>query len=118
MYMWLPFGQGGADACSAYLHGASMVKVGVRVRARFRLYREIPEIVGWVAIIDAMVTMLFWFHLCTCRKRLKRLLAFSTMPSSLRVLLVWAFRSLVASWPLALPCATSFNHAFAKTCSS
>ena len=36
---------------------------------------EIPEM-GWVAIIDAMVTMLFGFLLCTCRKSRKRLLAF------------------------------------------
>ena len=55
------FGHGAPTPVSAYLHGASMVKVGVCVFARALVSAgEIPEIVGWVAIIDAMVTMLLW----------------------------------------------------------
>ena len=40
---------------------------------------DIPEIVGWVAIIDAMVTMLFGFLMYLPQKDMKRLLAFSTI---------------------------------------
>ena len=40
---------------------------------------DIPEIVGWVAIIDAIVTMLFGFLMYLPQKDMKRLLAFSTI---------------------------------------
>ena len=80
MYMWLPSAMEAPTPVSAYLHGASMVKVGVCVFARALVSAgEIPEIVGWVAIIDAMVTMLFGFLMYLPQKDMKRLLAFSTI---------------------------------------
>ena len=80
MYMWLPSAMEAPTPVSAYLHGASMVKVGVCVFARALVSAgEVPEIVGWVAIIDAMVTMLFGFLMYLPQKDMKRLLAFSTI---------------------------------------
>lgn len=62
LYMWLPSAMEAPTPVSAYLHGASMVKVGVCVFARaLASAGDIPGIVGWVAIIDAVVTMLFGF---------------------------------------------------------
>ena len=101
---------------SAYLHGASMVKVGVCVFARALVSAgEIPEIVGWVAIIDAMVTMLFGFLMYLPQKDMKRLLAFSTIAQ-----LSYVFFGLglsVFGSQLAFDGAVChiFNHAFAKT---
>ena len=101
---------------SAYLHGASMVKVGVCVFARALVSAgEVPEIVGWVAIIDAMVTMLFGFLMYLPQKDMKRLLAFSTIAQ-----LSYVFFGLglsVFGSQLAFDGAVChiFNHAFAKT---
>lgn len=116
MYMWLPSAMEAPTPVSAYLHGASMVKVGVCVFARALVSAgEIPEIVGWVAIIDAMVTMLFGFLMYLPQKDMKRLLAFSTIAQ-----LSYVFFGLglsVFGSQLAFDGAVChiFNHAFAKT---
>ena len=93
-----------------------MVKVGVCVFARALVSAgEVPEIVGWVAIIDAMVTMLFGFLMYLPQKDMKRLLAFSTIAQ-----LSYVFFGLglsVFGSQLAFDGAVChiFNHAFAKT---
>ena len=116
MYMWLPSAMEAPTPVSAYLHGASMVKVGVCVFARALVSAgEIPEIVGWAAIIDAMVTMLFGFLMYLPQKDMKRLLAFSTIAQ-----LSYVFFGLglsVFGSQLAFDGAVChiFNHAFAKT---
>lgn len=116
MYMWLPSAMEAPTPVSAYLHGASMVKVGVCVFARALVSAgEVPEIVGWVAIIDAVVTMLFGFLMYLPQKDMKRLLAFSTIAQ-----LSYVFFGLglsVFGSGLAFDGAVShiFNHAFAKT---
>lgn len=116
MYMWLPSAMEAPTPVSAYLHGASMVKVGVCVFARALVSAgEVPEIVGWVAIIDAMVTMLFGFLMYLPQKDMKRLLAFSTIAQ-----LSYVFFGLglsVFGSQLAFDGAVChiFNHAFAKT---
>lgn len=116
MYMWLPSAMEAPTPVSAYLHGASMVKVGVCVFARALVSAgEIPEIVGWVAIIDAIATMLFGFLMYLPQKDMKRLLAFSTIAQ-----LAYVFFGLgLAAFGnrLAFDGAVThiFNHAFAKT---
>ena len=93
-----------------------MVKVGVCVFARALVSAgDVPEIVGWVAIIDAMVTMLFGFLMYLPQKDMKRLLAFSTIAQ-----LSYVFFGLglsVFGSQLAFDGAVChiFNHAFAKT---
>lgn len=116
MYMWLPSAMEAPTPVSAYLHGASMVKVGVCVFARALVSAgEVPEVVGWVAVIDAMITMLFGFLMYLPQKDMKRLLAFSTIAQ-----LSYVFFGLglsVFGSDLAFTGAVEhiFNHAFAKT---
>ncbi len=96
--MWLPWPWSRREHLFHLLHGASMVKVGVCVFARALVSAgEIPEIVGWVAIIDAMVTMLFGFLMYLPQKDIKRLLAFSTIAQLSYVFFGLAFRSLAAT---------------------
>lgn len=76
---------------------------------------DIPEIVGWVAIIDAVVTMLFGFLMYLPQKDMKRLLAFSTIAQ-----LAYVFFGLglsVFGSQMAFNGAVEhiFNHAFTKT---
>ena len=93
-----------------------MVKVGVCVFARaLASAGDIPEIVGWVAIIDAVVTMLFGFLMYLPQKDMKRLLAFSTIAQ-----LAYVFFGLglsVFGSQMAFNGAVEhiFNHAFTKT---
>lgn len=116
LYMWLPSAMEAPTPVSAYLHGASMVKVGVCVFARaLASAGDIPEIVGWVAIIDAVVTMLFGFLMYLPQKDMKRLLAFSTIAQ-----LAYVFFGLglsVFGSQMAFNGAVEhiFNHAFTKT---
>lgn len=116
LHMWLPSAMEAPTPVSAYLHGASMVKVGVCVLARALVSAgEVPEIVGWVAIVDAVATMLFGFLMYLPQKDMKRLLAFSTIAQ-----LSYVFFGLglsVFGSRLAFDGAVShiFNHAFAKT---
>ena len=96
-------GEGG-DGLGVYVFARALVSAG-----------EIPEIVGWVAIIDAMVTMLFGFLMYLPQKDMKRLLAFSTIAQ-----LSYVFFGLglsVFGSQLAFDGAVChiFNHAFAKT---
>ena len=75
----------------------------------------LPEIVGWVAIIDAVVTMLFGFLMYLPQKDMKRLLAFSTIAQ-----LAYVFFGLglsVFGSQMAFNGAVEhiFNHAFTKT---
>ena len=87
----------------------------VRVRTCTRLCRRDSRDRGWVAIIDAMVTMLFGFLMYLPQKDMKRLLAFSTIAQ-----LSYVFFGLglsVFGSQLAFDGAVChiFNHAFAKT---
>lgn len=87
----------------------------VRVRRALASAGDIPEIVGWVAIIDAVVTMLFGFLMYLPQKDMKRLLAFSTIAQ-----LAYVFFGLglsVFGSQMAFNGAVEhiFNHAFTKT---
>ena len=121
MYMWLPSAMEAPTPVSAYLHGASMVKVGVSVFARALVSAgEVPEIVGWVAVIDAMVTMLFSFLMYLPQKDMKRLLAFSTIAQLSYVffglgLAVFAGGDIARDMAFQGAVGHIFNHAFTKT---
>lgn len=115
MYMWLPSAMNAPTPVSAYLHGASMVKVGVAVLARALISAgTIPPAVGWVIVIDAIITMIFSFMMYLPQKDMKRLLAFSTISQLSYIFLgfgFYVFGSDLAFWGGAMHI---FNHAFAK----
>ncbi|MCL2806820.1 MAG: hydrogenase 4 subunit D [Coriobacteriia bacterium] len=115
-YMWLPSAMEAPTPVSAYLHGASMVKAGVAVFARVLTEAgAIPEIIGWVAAIAAVITLLFSFFMYLPQRDLKRLLAFSTISQLSYIFLGFAFFILGSSLAFEGALMHIFNHAFAKT---
>ena len=116
MYMWLPSAMEAPTPVSAYLHGASMVKVGVAVLARELMSAGvIPEVVGWVIIIGAICTMIFSFFMYLPQKDMKRLLAFSTISQLSYIFLAFGFYVFGSDLAFEGGVMHMFNHAFAKT---
>ncbi len=115
-YLWLPSAMEAPTPVSAYLHGASMVKVGVYIFARALMSAEgVPSEVGWVAIIGAIVTMLFAFLMYLPQDDAKRLLAYSTIAQLSYMFLGFGFGALGSGLAMEGGVAHIFNHAFAKT---
>ena len=115
-YMWLPSAMEAPTPVSAYLHGASMVKVGVAVLARELMCAgAIPEVVGWVIIIGAIITCIFSFVMYLPQTDMKRLLAFSTISQLSYMFLAFGFYVFGSNLALEGGIAHIFNHAFAKT---
>lgn len=116
MYMWLPSAMEAPTPVSAYLHGASMVKVGVAVFAREILSAAgVPEVVGWVVVIGAICTMVFSFFMYLPQKDMKRLLAFSTISQLSYIFLAFGFFIFGSELAFEGGVMHIFNHAFAKT---
>ena len=115
-YMWLPSAMEAPTPVSAYLHGASMVKVGVAVFARVLAEAGvIPEAVGWVVVIGALATMLFAFFMYLPQKDMKRLLAFSTISQLAYIFMGFGFFIFGSNLAFEGGVMHMFNHAFAKT---
>lgn len=115
-YMWLPSAMEAPTPVSAYLHGASMVKVGVAVFARaLASAGVIPESVGWVVAIGAIATCVFSFFMYLPQKDMKRLLAFSTISQLSYIFLGFAFFIFGSGLAFEGGVMHMFNHAFAKT---
>ena len=115
-YMWLPSAMEAPTPVSAYLHGASMVKVGVAVLARCLMSAGvIPEPVGWVIVIGAICTMIFSFFMYLPQKDMKRLLAFSTISQLSYIFLGFGFFVFGSQQAFYGGIQHMFNHAFAKT---
>lgn len=101
---------------SAYLHAASMVKVGVYIFARAIIDGgNIPHVIGGVGMVMALVTILYGFLMYLPQQDMKRLLARSTITQ-----LGWMFFGLSLSIfgsRLALEGSIAYivNHAFAKS---
>lgn len=116
LYMWLPSAMEAPTPVSAYLHGASMVKVGVAVFARELIGAgQVPEVVGWVVVIGAIATMLFSFFMYLPQKDMKRLLAFSTISQLSYIFLGFGFYIFGSDLAFEGGVMHMFNHAFAKT---
>lgn len=115
-YMWLPSAMEAPTPVSAYLHGASMVKVGVAVFARALIGAgQIPEVVGWVVVIGGILTCLFAFLMYLPQKDMKRLLAFSTISQLAYIFLGFGFYIFGSNLALSGSITHIFNHAFTKT---
>ncbi|SCC55949.1 hydrogenase 4 subunit D [Kosakonia oryziphila] len=113
---WLPDAMEAPTPVSAYLHAASMVKVGVYIFARaIAEGGQIPHAIGWIGVTMATITMVYGFLMYLPQKDMKRLLAWSTISQ-----LAWIFLALSLSTfgsPLAFKAGIVyiFNHAFAKS---
>jgi len=113
---WLPDAMEAPTPVSAYLHAASMVKVGVYIFARAIFAGgAVPHEIGWVGVTMAMLTMMYGFFMYLPQNDMKRLLAWSTISQ-----LAWIFLALSLSTlgsPLAFKAGIIyiFNHAFAKS---
>lgn len=93
-----------------------MVKVGVYVFARAVLCAgAIPHIVGWVALIGAVITLIASFLMYLPQTDMKRLLAYSTISQLSYIFLALAFAAFGSSMAFKGGVAHIFNHAFAKT---
>lgn len=116
MQAWLPDAMEAPTPISAYLHAASMVKVGVYIFARAIIDGgNIPHVIGGVGMVMALVTILYGFLMYLPQQDMKRLLAWSTITQ-----LGWMFFGLPLSIfgsRLALEGSIAYivNHAFAKS---
>ncbi|NPD30777.1 hydrogenase 4 subunit D [Eggerthellaceae bacterium zg-1084] len=115
-YMWLPSAMEAPTPVSAYLHGASMVKVGVALFARALIGAgPVNEVVGWVVVIGGILTCLFAFLMYLPQKDMKRLLAFSTISQLAYIFLGFGFYIFGSGLAFEGSVAHIFNHAFTKT---
>lgn len=115
-HMWLPDAMEAPTPVSAYLHAASMVKVGVYIFARALLAADsAPPVVGWVGASMAVVTLVYGFILYLPQADLKRLLAYSTITQLAYIFLALSLSVFGSGLAFSGGIAHIFNHAFAKT---
>ena len=115
-HFWLPDAMVAPTPISAYLHAASMVKVGVYILARCLLSAgNVPQVIGVIGSIMAILTMLYGFAMYFPQKDIKKLLAYSTITQLSYIFLALSFS--VFGSDLAFNGAVThiFNHAFAKS---
>jgi len=121
MHIWLPDAMEAPTPISAYLHAASMVKVGVFIFARAVMSSGgVPEVIAWVGVIMAMVTMIYGFFMYLPQKDMKRLLAYSTITQLAYMFLALSlgafdFGSDGSKLAFNGGIAHVFNHAYAKS---
>ena len=116
MQIWLPNAMDAPTPVSAYLHAASMVKVGVYIFARAVMSAgDIPSIVGEVGIVMAMITLIYGFMMYLPQMDLKRLLAYSTITQLSNIFIGISLAALGSKLALVAAVAYIFNHAFAKS---
>lgn len=116
LHIWLPDAMEAPTPVSAYLHAASMVKVGVFIFARAVISAgSIPSWIGWTGAIMATITMVYGFFMYLPQKDMKRLLAYSTITQLAYIFLAISLGALGSDLALKGGIAHIFNHAFAKS---
>lgn len=116
MHMWLPEAMEAPTPISAYLHAASMVKVGVYIFARGIMSAGVvPEVVGVVGVVMALATLLFGFAMYLPQKDMKRLLAYSTITQLSYIFLALSLSVFGSQLAFKGGVMHIFNHAFAKS---
>lgn len=115
-HFWLPDAMAAPTPISAYLHAASMVKVGVYVFARCLISAgPVPQVVGTVGAVMAVVTMVYGFIMYFPQRDLKRLLAYSTIAQLSYIFLALSVSVFGSTLAFNGAVAHIFNHAFAKS---
>jgi hydrogenase-4 component D len=116
LHAWLPDAMEAPTPISAYLHAASMVKVGVYIFARAIFSAgTVPEVIGWIGTIMAVVTMVYGFLMYLPQKDMKRLLAYSTMTQLSLIFMALSLSIFGSKMAFNGGVAHIFNHAFAKS---
>jgi hydrogenase-4 component D len=115
-HFWLPDAMVAPTPISAYLHAASMVKVGVYIFARCLVSAgSIPQVVGVVGGIMAILTMVYGFVMYFPQKDMKKLLAYSTITQLSYIFLALSISIFGSVLAFNGAMAHIFNHAFAKS---
>lgn len=116
LHVWLPDAMEAPTPVSAYLHAASMVKVGVYIFARAILSAEqVPHIIGVVGIVMATLTLVYGFVMYLPQKDMKRLLAYSTITQLAYMFFALSLATFGSRLAFDAGVAYIFNHAFAKS---
>jgi hydrogenase-4 component D len=115
-HFWLPDAMVAPTPISAYLHAASMIKVGVYIFARCLVVAgTVPAVIGTVGAIMAVLTMLYGFVMYFPQRDMKRLLAYSTITQLSYIFLALSFSIFGSQMAFDGAVAHIFNHAFAKS---
>jgi hydrogenase-4 component D len=115
-HFWLPDAMAAPTPISAYLHAASMVKVGVFIFARCLLSAgNVPSVIGIIGSVMAVVTMFYGFIMYFPQRDLKRLLAYSTITQLSYIFLALSLSVFGSSMAFNGAVTHIFNHAFAKS---
>lgn len=115
-HFWLPDAMVAPTPISAYLHAASMVKVGVYIFARcLSSAGSVPQVVGVVGCVMAILTMLYGFAMYFPQKDFKKLLAYSTITQLAYIFLALSISVFGSTLAFNGAVTHIFNHAFAKS---
>ncbi|CAG9295161.1 hydrogenase-4 component D [Celerinatantimonas diazotrophica] len=116
MHVWLPDAMEAPTPVSAYLHAASMVKVGVYIFARAILSAgNVPHIIGVVGVVMAVITLIYGFFMYLPQKDMKRLLAYSTITQLSYIFLALSLSIFGSHEAFNAGVSYIFNHAYAKS---
>ncbi len=114
-HFWLPDAMAAPTPISAYLHAASMVKAGVYIFARCLLSAgTVPQVIGIVGVIMAVVTMLYGLLMYFPQKDFKRLLAYSTITQLSYIFFALSLSIFGSATAFNGAIAHIFNHAIGK----
>lgn len=115
-HFWLPDAMTAPTPISAYLHAASMVKVGVYIFARCIISAgSVPPVIGTIGAVMAIITMIYGLLMYFPQKDLKRLLAYSTITQLAYIFLALSVSIFGSTLAFNGAVAHIFNHAFAKS---
>lgn len=116
MHVWLPDAMEAPTPVSAYLHAASMVKVGVYIFARAIFEAgHVPHIIGVVGVCMAVITLVYGFFMYLPQHDMKRLLAYSTITQLSYIFLALSLSIFDSHMAFDAGVAYIFNHAYAKS---
>jgi hydrogenase-4 component D len=115
-HFWLPDAMVAPTPISAYLHAASMVKVGVYIFARCLVSAIIvPQVIGVIGGVMAILTMIYGFAMYFPQKDMKKLLAYSTITQLAYIFMALSISVFGSTLAFNGAVMHIFNHAFAKS---